>query len=174
MTEEFTKPSEIELLKKRADLMGVKYHPSIGVEALKSKMEESSNYGKEDPELLKKKEHEDLIAEATKLIRVRVHCVNPEKAEWEGEIFTVANSVITTQRKYVPFGVDWHVPNIMFKMIKRRKYQQFTRTRDSKGNESRKGRDVPEFNVEVLPPLTEEELKSLAEAQLARNSIGDD
>ena len=39
------------------------------------------------------------------------------------------------------------------------------------GEKTRKGKLIKEFNIEILPPLTEQELKDLAKEQAARHSI---
>ena len=38
MTDQIVEPTELEALKKRADQMGLTYHPSIGVDALREKV----------------------------------------------------------------------------------------------------------------------------------------
>lgn len=107
------------------------------------------------------------MKEATKLVRIRVTCMNPAKKEWEGEIFTVGNSVIGTHKRFVPFNADegWHVPQIMLDMIKNRECQVFITEKSKHGVSVRRGKLIKEFAVEVLPPLTEEELKDLAQRQ---------
>jgi hypothetical protein len=45
-------PSELSMLKERADVMGIKYHPNIGLDKLKAKIEEVQN-PPENPEVIK-------------------------------------------------------------------------------------------------------------------------
>lgn len=170
---------ELAMLKARADLLGVQYHPSIGVEKLREKvsaaMEDSEEVKKPDPKGDPESDRRaKLQAEASKLVRIRVTCMNPAKREWEGEIFTVGNSVVGTFKKFVPFNADegWHVPQIMLDMIKSRECQIFTSEKDGRGNTIRKSKLIKEFAVEELPALTEDELKDLAQRQAMARSIG--
>lgn len=57
-------------------------------------------------------------------------------------------------------------------MIKARHYQHFYNAKDSStGKTYRTSKQVREFAVEVLPPLTNEELEDLRKAQAARGSV---
>lgn len=176
---------ELTTLKGRADLLGIAYHPSIGVEKLRAKVEEaiSSSGSKDEPAATetKKVSGAETLSErrgrkrkeAAELIRIRVTCMNPNKNEWEGEIITAGNSVVGTFAKYVPFNIDegWHVPRIIYNQLIQRQCQVFTSTRDARGNTVRSGKMIREFNVEVLPPLTKEELAELARRQAMAKSI---
>jgi hypothetical protein len=114
-----------------------------------------------------------LRMEAARLVRIRVVCMNPMKKDWEGEIFTVANAVVGTFKKYVPFGNDegWHVPNIIYQQIKSRMCQTFVNAKSRNGVTIRQGKLIKEFAVEVLPDLTEAELKELAQRQAMAGSV---
>lgn len=175
--------SELDALKARADLLGVTYHPSIGVDKLREKVnaalsadtpEEAQTTEGDQPEVetegqrrLRKKN------EANELIRIRITCMNPNKKEWEGEIFTAGNALVGTFKKYVPFNADdgWHVPRIIYNQIIARECQTFVTKRDARGNSTRKGQLIREFAVEVLPNLTPEELEELARRQAMAKSI---
>lgn len=175
---------ELASLKAKADLLGLRYHPSVGVEKLREKIQAhlagSGEAGTESEEcaeapqesLLDRRRRKRL--EAAKLVRVRVTCMNPFKKEWEGEIFTAGNGVVGTHKKYVPFNAEdgWHVPQILLNQIKERKCQIFTTIKDDKGNKIRKGKMINEFVVEVLPALTKEELHDLAQRQALSQSVG--
>lgn len=120
-----------------------------------------------------------LKRESLKLVRVRITCMNPAKKEWEGEIFTVGNSNIGTIKKFVPFDVDegWHIPQIMLTMIKERQCQVFTTSKTKNGPSAvgaiavRQGKLIREFAIEILDPLTPEELQDLAQRQAMSGSI---
>ena len=111
--------------------------------------------------------------EASELVRIRLTCMNPNKREWEGEIFSAGNSLVGTFTKYVPFNVDdgWHVPQIILEMIRARQCQIFYTEKSRNGVNVRKGKLIKEFNVEVLPPLTPAELHDLAQRQAMAKSI---
>lgn len=165
---------ELTALKARADMMGVKYHPSISLEKLKEKITAHMNAGEDKPVAEPEMDRAALQKSASELMRIRVTCMNPAKKEWEGEIFTVGNSVVGTFKKYVPFNADegWHVPRIIYEQLKDRECQVFTTVRDSRGNSTRKGKLIKEFAIEILPNLTEEEIKELAQRQAMAKSVG--
>lgn len=178
---------ELSALKARADLMGVGYHPSIGLEKLREKVNAKlTGDGESDTKTASKNKDKPAAAvesaaqiharkrrEANELVRIRVTCMNPNKAEWEGEIFTAGNSLVGSVTKFVPFNAEdgWHVPRIIYSQIVERQCQTFVTTRDARGNSSRKGKMIREFAVEVLPPLTAEEIAELARVQAMRRSI---
>lgn len=99
--------------------------------------------------------------------------MNPAKNEWEGEIFTAGNSVVGSYSKFVPFNTDegWHVPRIILNQIQQRQCQIFQTVKDSRGNSTRKGKLIKEFAVEILDPLTPEELAELARRQAATRAV---
>lgn len=185
--------SELDSLKKIADLAGVQYHPNIGVDKLKEKIEEHLAKPKEAPvapqvihqvvqqvvpqEAVKSneisaEERKRIVREATKLVRVRITCMNAAKKEWPGEVFTVSNSIIPTQKKYVPFNNEngWHIPQIMLNMIKERKCQVF-KTVKRAGKEIKEAFLIPEFSIEIMEPLTAAQLQELKEEQAAAHRI---
>lgn len=172
--EDVTEPTQDELsvLKARADQLGISYHPSIGLEKLREKVNAalSKSAASEEAAPAPEKESEAerrsrLKREALKLIRVRITCMNPQKRAWEGEIFTAGNGVIGTVKKYVPFDIEWHVPKIILDQIQARQCQIFQNYRDERGRSIKRGKLIKEFNVEILPPLSEKELAELARRQ---------
>lgn len=183
-----TVQDELEVLKTRANMLNISYHPSIGLEKLREKVNAAVK-GEPAPvdEQPKQAAAEPTAApaeteaqirnrkklDAQRLIRIRVSCMNPAKAEWEGEFFSAGNALVGTMTKYVPFNSDegWHVPNIIYKMIIDRQCQIFTTVVDGRGNKTRKGKLIKEFAVEVLPDLTPDELHDLAQRQAMSKSI---
>jgi hypothetical protein len=157
----------LDELKDIADGLGLKYHPTISAAKLADKIEEFASEPEEAPVApAKKKTPKEIRQAATKLVRVRVTCMNPAKRDWDGEIFMVGNRHTGTLRKYVPYGVDWHVPQMILDMIKARQCQVFqsVKRRTAGGDiSSREGKLVKEFAVEILPPL--KELAELAQRQ---------
>jgi hypothetical protein len=51
-------------------------------------------------------------------------------------------------------------------MLKSREYLSVSTTKDRRGNTIITSKYLPEFSIEVLPPLTEKELHELRVAQL--------
>jgi hypothetical protein len=173
---------EMTLLKARATQMGIQFHPSIGVDKLREKIEAAlSNKPSSDEapvaevavkETLNQKRLR-LKQEALKLVRVRVTCMNPAKKDWEGEIFTVGNTAIGSVKKFVPFNADegYHIPHCIFEMMKSRMCQVFVTGKSRNGVTTRQGKMIKEFAIEVLPQLTQEELDELARRQAMAKSI---
>jgi hypothetical protein len=176
---------ELTLLKERAAIMGIQYHPSIGVDKLREKVtaalkdpsepeEQAVEQAETSAPETKAQAHMRFRKEASVLIRVRLTCMNPAKQKWEGEIFTVSNSVIGTMKKFIPFHAEegWHIPQALLNIIQERHYQAPYTERGTKGQEIRKYKMAKEFSIEILPPLTVEEMKDLATQQAIANRIG--
>jgi hypothetical protein len=166
---------ELETLKARAKQLGITFHPSISLEKLRDKVTaaiEGSEPEEEKPVAQAPVETEGqmrsrLKREALRLVRIRVTCMNPFKSEWDGELLTVGNSLIGTVTKFVPFNAEdgWHVPQIMLEMLQQRQCQTFVTTKNALGQKVRQGKLIKEFAIEILPDLTERELKELAQRQ---------
>lgn len=119
-----------------------------------------------------------LMQEATKLVRIRISCMDTKKQDLPGEFFTVANEYIGTVRKYVPFGEQtdngYHVPFCIYEMLKSREFLHIqTVTHPVTKVITTKTRYIKEFAIEVLPPLTPAELKQLAADQTASGRLED-
>ena len=195
-TEVVVEKTELEILKERAVLMGIKHSPNIGLVTLKRKVA-AKQEGKEevvaevpkevkepkelDAEVLLKKYGETTgqrttrkRKEAQALTRVRVTCMNPDKKAWEGEIFTVSNSLIGTTKKYVSFISEdgFYVPAIILNVMRERQYVHHFSVTTPKGPVNRQ-KLVKEFAIEELVPLTKEELKELAHKQAISKSLED-
>ena len=179
MTDEVktTPDDELAALKNRADILGISYSPRIGVDALREKINArlSDNDDKADTEESDKVEKtRSMQAEFKKLIRIRLTCMNPQKAKWPGEIITVRNKYVGTIRRLIPFGEatdnGYHVEQILLDELRDRKFLQVTTNKDG---EIKSTKFVPEFAIEVLEPLTEEELERIAAAQTMRGGLDD-
>ena len=173
---------ELEVLKARADKLGIKYHPSISLAKLKEKVSEGlKEDSPEEVETVKPGKETDVQLKARKrreanaLIRIRVSCMNPNKKEWDGEIITTGNTNTGTIKKFVPFNSDegYHVPHMIYEQLLQRQCQVFVTVKDNRGNKVRKGKLIKEFAIEVLPPLTEKELKELAQRQAMASGSAD-
>jgi len=182
-TPEALAAEELSLLKGRAKQMGLTFHPKIGIEKLKAKIQNRLDGATDTAEPLiqapidvpetKLAMHARLRREASKLVRIRVACMNPNKKEYDGEIFTVSNSVVGTYKKYVDYNNEdgWHVPHIIYEHLKERKCQIFYTVKGPRGNKIRKGKMINEFAIEVLTPLTGEQISDLATKQAMANNL---
>ena len=112
---------------------------------------------------LKKKQNER--QECGRLVRIIAHNNSPLKKEWQGEIITAAND-LGTWKKYVQFDVEWHVPKIILNVMKEKKYSHFYSRKNDLGILVRKVKLLPEYTIEMLEPMTEQEVKELAKRQL--------
>lgn len=163
--------ADLDALKKEADELGLDYHPTIGAEKLAKKLEEfKADAAEESPEPVQPKlSIGEIKRKASEKVRIRITCMNPAKKEWESDIFCTGNAKIGTFREVVPFDTEWHVSRIVFNMIKNRKYQTFVKEKSKNGVTVKRGKLLNEYAVEELPPLTEAELKDLAQRQAMAN-----
>lgn len=187
------KPDELSMLKARATLMGIQYSNNIGLDALKQKIaakvngEAEAQEPEEDEEPVDERSpaelakpaptlRQRLLQDNMRLVRVRITNLDPKKKDLPGEIITVANRYIGTVRKFVPYGEvtegGYHIPYVIFKMLKKRKFLNIrVRPNPKGGQDIVESKYVPEFAIEELPQLTESELDRLARAQIAAGSV---
>lgn len=181
MTEE--QKQEKALLRERLMKMGINTSPNASIETLKKKYndalegktseperEDTTGSKEETPTQLR----ERLYKENMRLIRCRIVNLNPQKRDLHGEIYTVANDVLGKVSKYVPWdeaGESYHLPYCIYKNLLKRKFLQIKIKKQRNGREIIEQQWVPEFNIEVLPPLTKEELEELAAQQRAGRNI---
>lgn len=188
---------ELGSLKSRANTMGIKFHPSIGLDKLRAKVSAAIK-GDPDPDELPvvapvveaveqvqpaprsktKREltalyHTKLRKDANRLVRIRLTCMNPDKTQWPGEVFDVGNAITGSIKKFVPFEAEdgYHVPYMIYEVLVARKYQQHKKVRLPNGAWGIKSGLVREFAVEVLSPLTREGMSELATRQALNHSI---
>lgn len=193
-----TPADELALLKQRADMLGITYSPKIGVDTLREKIERKlsepvgngDGAAAEGASVATSDAHEAPLTEGQrkarirrrmrdeemKLVRLRISCLNPNKSALQGEIFTVANKYLGIVKKFIPYGEaseeGYHVPYVIYKQLKSRKFLDIKTHRDKRtGKNIITQRWVPEFALEVLPQLTEAELKQLAAAQAAAGGL---
>ena len=193
-TKEELVAEELALLKGRAKQMGLTFHPKIGVVALRAKIAnrlegaqdqvDQAEETKASPLTTTKtvaakatetvtQRNARLRKEAGKLVRVRISCMNPNKSEYEGEIFTVSNAVVGTFKRFVAYNNEegWHVPQIIFNHLKERECQIFYTVKGPRGNKIRKGRMIKEFAIEIMDPLTPAEIDALKIKQAMANNL---
>ena len=185
-----------QMLRLKAKNLGIEFSPNIGNDTLREKIrihQEALERGEQpgskknqvnplgddvSPAKNPQERRRQLLAENMRLIRLRIQNLDPKKKDLPGEILTVANSRIGTVRKFVPYGEvtegGYHVPYILYKMMKRRKFLHIVTKKGKGGTPTVSTKYVPEFSLEILDPLTPAELKNLAQAQIAAGSIEHD
>lgn len=179
--------TQLDNLKAQADSLGVKYHHKAGaakIQALIDAHQQSAhNQDTEDPAGVQpiavesETDYEPPLSEAEYLKRVKaenrknvgllVRCIvqnmNPEKKLWPGEIISVGSAKLGTFKKYIPYnGEPYHIPKIIYDAMEERMCSTFHTVRDDKGGEIRKAKQIKEFRITVLPPLSKEELAELS------------
>lgn len=185
MSDKPTQEQVMFSLKERAKRLGITFHPNIGEDKLREKIDAKMELlTSKDPMTTgevpinkpKTTAHDKLNEKrkrASELVRVVITCFDPNKKEWQGEYFSVINSKIGKFKKMVPYGVEWHVPRIMLEMIESKQVQTFRSYKDSKGREHIEPRLIKAYGVEYLDPLTPDEMAELAKIQMATGRLED-
>ena len=195
--EQAQQPSELDMLKSRAKLMGITFSNNIGLDALKTKIEEHkkaseaktqtqalAQTNEQQPEAQTENQNKKvktislrahLQKEKMKLVRLRITNLDPKKKDLPGEILTVGNEYLGTVRKFVPFGEatdnGYHVPYCLYELMRDRKFLSIKTRKGPKGQTIVEQQMVREFALEILPPLTEAELARLSAAQLSAGGV---
>ena len=184
-------PDERAMLIQRARMMGITVSNNIGIDTLKQRIQDKMDGVEKveakvaaslvDPSapltkkgrVLSLRQH--LMQEAMKLIRIHIVNLDPKKKDLQGEIISVGNEYVGSIKKFVSYGEvtenGFHVPNAIYKALKRRKYLNIRTRKGKDGHLVIEQNWVQEFAITVLPPLTAEELKQLGTAQLASGSL---
>jgi len=104
---------------------------------------------------------------ANRLVRIRLTCMNPLKKAWPGEIISVGSARMGTFKKYIPFRAEepYHVPLVIYEELKTRKCRVGITVDGPNGQKVNRYKLINEFAVELLPPLSSEELRRLAQRQ---------
>lgn len=174
-------------LKARAEELGLSYNSNIKTEALAELITNAEN-GLTPEIVAAAKEAEDvakkLVAEkpvevavenkaktvgqvkaearknAMKLVRCIVTSMDKDKADLSGEIISCGNSMTGMIKKFIPFGKEWHVPVVILETLKDKKMLMTRDRRTDKGT-VKEHYEVSQYNVQILPDLTQEELNRL-------------
>lgn len=119
-------------------------------------------------------------AKAMRLHRVRITNLDPGDSALPGAIKTVYNKYTGKVSKYIPFGEEnelgYHVPEILLNSMREERYPMRKEVKQrgqvsSFGVKQYKTVLMPRFSIEMLPPLTKEEVESLAKDQKARGAV---
>lgn len=184
--------AEMAALKERAQSMGMRISPKIGLETLRKKVNDALNGNDADDDegeddqsskpLTKQQRfmqtRERMVREKMALKRVRISCMNPDKVDWPGEIISVGNKYLGTVAKFIPFGEmtdnGYHVPVVLLNALKKRQFLQKRSVTDQRtGKITVKTRFVKEFSIDELEPLTEKEIEKMAARQRATAGLED-
>lgn len=174
-------------LKVRAEELGLSYNSNIKTDALAELITNAENgltpeivaAAKEAEEVTKKLVAEkpvEVVVEnkaktvgqvkaearknALKLVRCVVASMDKDKADLSGEIISCGNSMTGMIKKFIPFGKEWHVPTVILETLKDKK-MLMTRDRRTEKGTVKEHYEVSQYNVQILPDLTQEELNRL-------------
>lgn len=191
---EAEQPTELDLLKARAKVIGLTFSNNISVETLREKIRAKlagDTVTEEDktveinalsPENTPKAKtptlREFMVQEQMKLVRLRITNLDPKKKDIPGEIITVANEYLGTVRKYIPFGEvtdsGYHVPYCIYTELESRRFLNIRTVKDPRtGTNSVQSTMAREFALEILPQLTKVELERLAASQAAAGTFSE-
>lgn len=156
----------------RAALIGLTVHPNAKndtiaakiaafLKADPSKTEGENESLKEEP-VLSKAEKE--IHPSKRLSRVIITCNDPQKADQSGDIISVSNGVVGNMKFYFHFNKPWHVPEIVLDTLKEAKLFLHASRKDGREIITR---EVPRYNIQYLPALTEKERNRIHDKQTA-------
>ena len=189
--------NELDTLKARAKQLNIAFSANIGLDTLKAKVNavlndepvpvadahkqaasNSSEVAMNPGDYVQPKENtiqrnQRLRREANRLLRVNVMNRNPAMKDYEGDWYCVGNSIVGDIRKFVQYDTEegFHVPYMIYLHLKEKEYQVFVKSKDSKGREVKRAKNVKELSVELLDPLTDEEIDELVTRQALNKSI---
>ena len=172
-----------ELLE-RASLLGLSIHPNAKNETIAAKIvaalkeepikDESPEVqapkgdGKLDPPLMNEQlpstKADKEMHPSKRLRRVIITCNDPQKADQSGDILSVSNGVVGNLRFYFHFNKPWHVPEIVLDTLRESKLFLHSSRKDGREVVTR---EVPRYNIQELPALTEKERHRIADKQNA-------
>lgn len=163
--------TELQLLKEKAGALGVEYKANVSSKTLSKLIKEFEEQEEQEDGLTDNERIQKTMEEATKLVRVIITPMDSSKRDYQGDVFSAGNAVVPTMTKYIPFGVEWHVPQIILNTIKEKVINRFIAKKDERGREYREYQEVRAYSIQELPPLTKEELEELAKSQEMRQAI---
>ena len=118
-------------------------------------------------------------AQALRLVRVKINNLDPADAEVPGALISLTSKYTGKVSKYVPYDEEqhpngYHIPKMILDDLETRKFnlrKEIKKPGSSFGVKEYKTTKVKKFAIEVLPPLTREQLKDLARKQAASGAI---
>lgn len=187
---------QLEKIRSQADSLGISYHHRAGVDKIKglidshlvTQMDSKASTPAVipvkvptapvvlmEPKAFKAQEAARRRQRAGRLLRCRIQNMNPQKKDWPGEIISVGSAKLGTYKKYIPFhsAEPYHIPQIIYDVLKDKECSAFYNETNRLGHQTRKSRLIKEYAIEVLPQLTQAELKALAAQQALAKGQGD-
>lgn len=180
MEEIRTEKTERDLLKEKADLLGITYAGNISTDKLRELVNKANE--PEGNELVQSSGNSttasninsanDFRLEMTKKVRVLLTCNDPMMKDYDmTPYYSFSNSALTLPAITVPLGVEWHIPYAYVLMLQAMECKIPVKSKDTKGRAITIRRTIKKYNVNILPPLTPKELEELKQAQIMRDGI---
>jgi len=177
MDEESKVPTPRELLKDKADLLGIVYRPNITDDKLRALI--AAKVSPSVPETVDKSAEEKVaFAAANARIgmmapkRVIVTAMDPDMKDYTSTPFySISNSLLSLPKVSVPLGVEWTIPTAYYNMLKGMKVAIPAQGKDVKGRKITTRREINKYAITDLDLLTAEEIESLKQAQIMRDGI---
>lgn len=174
----------LKALKATATTLGITYSPNIKAETLQAKIDailktvtevqskQQDEPVNKTPEELEDEKRVQLSNEMLKLVRCIVTCNDTTMVDWDmTPYYSISNSLITVPSQTIPLNVEWHIPTALFDMMSAMTCYVSTKSKDDKGRTITVRKEIKKYNLQVLPPLTEEELNDLKQAQIMRDGL---
>lgn len=162
-----TTATELEALKQRATVLGIKFPKNISETRLRELITAELEQNQE--EVSEEDARRQRLAAARKeqkaLVRVIISPMNPAKAQLTCEMFSFSNDVFS-EKRVIQFGKPWHVPKGMLDDIQSRVYQAFRDIKTPRGV-VQESYFAPAYGVQILPPISQEELEEIKKKQMA-------
>jgi len=178
MSEETKVPTPRELLKEKADLLGVEYKSNVTDAKLLELIEASIKPTKEVVKVEKTEEQKIQEVTATqhrnlmKLKRVIITCNDPQMKEWDTTPFmSVSNSLISLPRIAIPLNVEWHIPKAYYDLLKSQRCGIDVKSKDMKGRTVTVRKEIAKYNIQDLPDLSIDEIAELKQMQISRDGV---
>lgn len=119
---------------------------------------------------------EAIRAQALRLVRVRLRNLDPNDSSVTGAIISVQNKYTGKVSKLIPFGDEtengYHIPWMLYEHLKNWKFPLRKEVKSGRfGVKAYKTVMTNKFSVEILPPLTMQEIRELGVLQRASQSI---
>lgn len=170
----------LDLLKERADKLGVKYSPNIGESKLQEKInaaiiaesEKPVKKAATAPETVEEKRVRKR-KQALELVRVRVSCYDPTMKKKAGTYIMASNGTVGTVRKFLQFNKPWFMPRILVNVMKESEYQGWVEGKSQYGITQMISSMEKRYSVAELAQITPQELENIKKRQTVTESLQD-
>jgi hypothetical protein len=155
--------TELKILRQYLDALGVQYKKSQGLETLRELFTDNSVKISEGK--TKEKDIQEITKEALKLVRCIITSNLAQDTNKHGEIFSVGNRYFSVTR-FVPFQSPTHIETSLLEFIKGKQIINSKVEKGIGGRDKIVEQKGQMYNIQILPPLTEEEFNDLKTMQL--------